>query len=449
MPTTKLPDGPRSPKWLQKLHYTFQPLDYMAKAGAQYGDVFNAPVIGKHPAILFVSHPVGLQTLFATDNQKIVSPPNQLLQPILGDRSIFVLEGTRHRRERKLLLPPFHRERMGTYGQLIRELTITAMGRLQPGEVFLARSLAQDISLEVILRVVFGLTEGDRFATLKPLLVQFADCFQKPLVASALFFPALQTDWGPRSPWGYVQSVRQQMRAVLYAEIRDRRQQDTTDKTDILSLLIAARDEANQPMTDAELYDELVTLLLAGHETTASAIAWALYCLHQTPTCREKLQTELATLGPDPDPLAIVQQPYLTAVCNETLRLYPIAVLTVPREVREPVDLMGYHLEPGTRLYGCIYLTHRRPELYPDPDAFNPDRFLARQFTPYEFLPFGGGIRRCIGEALAQFELKLVVATIIANYRLSLASPTPEVPKRRGVTLAPGNGVPLIFQGSV
>lgn len=449
MPTSTLPAGPQAPKWLQKLHYTLKPLDYMTTARANYGDVFNAPVIGKHPAVLFISHPVGLQYLFASDNQKITSPSNQLLQPIVGDRSIFCLEGARHRRERKLLMPPFHRERMASYGQLIVALTHARMAQLQPGDPVLARSLAQDISLEVILRVVFGLTEGDRFATLKPLLVQFADCFQKPLVATALFFPALQKDWGPRSPWGYVQAVQRQMREVLTAEIRDRRQQDTADKPDILSLLMATRDEQGQPMTDAELYDELITLLLAGHETTASAIAWTLYCLHREPAIRTKLQAELATLGPHPDPLAIVQLPYLTAVCNETLRLYPIAILTVPREVREPLDLMGYHLEPGTRLYGCIYLTHRRPDLYPNPDQFNPDRFLDRQFTPYEFLPFGGGLRRCVGEALAQFELKLVVATLITHYRFSLASTTPEIPQRRGVTLAPSKGVPLLFEGKV
>ena len=156
---------------------------------------------------------------------------------------------------------------------------------------------------------------------------------------------------------------------------------------------------------------------------------------------------ELDTLGQSPDPVAITQLPYLTAVCNETLRLYPITNLTVPREVTTPMTLMGYNLQPGTRLYGAIYLTHHRPELYPDSKSFKPERFLERQFSSYEFLPFGGGIRRCIGEVLAQFEMKLVLATLVSRYQLEWVGKTPETAKRRGVTLAPGNGVEMRFNG--
>ena len=446
MVVSSIPQGSTAPRWLQMLHYTTKPLDYMEQGAQRSGDIFNAPVIGNHETVLFVSHPQGIQQIFSSD-KCITAPPNALLQPIVGNRSIFCLEGARHRRERKLLMPPFHREQIPQYGQLILELTENAMADLAPGESFLARSLMQTISLNVILKVVFGLSDGSRFDRLKALIVEFTDCFQNILVSGALFFPPLQIDWGPRSPWGHFQHVRNQVSELLLAEIRDRKSQDTSHKNDILSLLIAARDEDGQPMADAELHDELLTMLVAGHETTASAISWALYWIYQNPKVYQTLVDELDRLGPSPDPMEITKLPYLTAVCNETLRLYPIATLTVPREVTAPMTLMDYALEPGTRLYGAIYLTHHRPDLYPDSRSFKPERFLERQFSSYEFLPFGGGIRRCIGEVLAQFEIKLVLATLVSHYQLEWIDKTPEVPKRRGVTMAPANGVKMQFNG--
>ncbi|MEO1509898.1 MAG: cytochrome P450 [Cyanobacteria bacterium J06633_23] len=446
MSIASIPQASTAPRWRQMLHYTTKPLDYMEKGAQQNGDIFNAPVIGNHETVLFVSHPKGIQQIFSSD-RCITAPPNALLQPIVGNRSIFCLEGARHRRERKLLMPPFHRDQIPQYAQLILELTEQAMQGLSTGDDFLARSLMQTISLDVILKVVFGLSDGPRFDQLRALIVEFTDCFQNILVSGALFFPALRLDWGPRSPWGHFQHVRNQVSELLLAEICDRTTQNTTHKTDILSLLIAARDEDGQPMANAELHDELLTMLIAGHETTASAISWALYWIYQDPQIYQTLADELDSLGPSPDPIAITKLPYLTAVCNETLRLYPIANLTVPREVTAPMTLMGYDLEPGTRLYGAIYLTHHRPDLYPDSKSFKPERFLDRQFASYEFLPFGGGSRRCIGEVLAQFEMKLVVATLVSRYQLEWVGKTPEIAKRRGVTLAPANGVQMRFKG--
>lgn len=441
----RLPDGPQAPRWLQKLQYTLQPFAYMDAAAQRYGDVFNAPVIGNHPVVLFVSNPQALQRLFANDTRQFITPSNQLLQPLVGDYSIFTLEGSRHRRERRLLMPPFHGERIQAYGQLICELVDQAVNALTIGTTFSARQLAQEISLEVILQVVFGIHHGERFNHLKSLIVNLTDSLQSPVIGGLLFFPSLQKDGGPRSPWGHLRHLQRQMRELVYAEIRDRRNPNHPLGSDILSLLISARDEAGQPMTDAELHDQLFTLLLAGHETTATAVAWALYWIHHCPQVGQKLLTELTHLGKTPDPAAIVQAPYLTAVCQETLRIFPVALLTVPREVQEPVDLMGYQLEPGMRVYGCIYLTHRRPDLYPEPLVFKPERFLERQFSPYEFLPFGGGARRCIGEALAQFELKLILTTMLSRYRFALADQTPEYPQRRGITFAPARGVQMVL----
>jgi cytochrome P450 family 110 len=211
--------------------------------------------------------------------------------------------------------------------------------------------------------------------------------------------------------------------------------------------MMAARDENGQPMTNQELRDELMTLLFAGHETTATALAWGLYWIHSLPSVREKLLQELDSLGKNPDPMAIFRLPYLSAVCQETLRIYPVGMLTFPREVKSPVELMGYQLAPGTVVVGSIYLTHRRKDLYPEPLQFRPERFLERQFSPYEYLPFGGGSRRCIGMALAQLEMKLVLASILRDFELALAENKPVPAKRRGVTLGPAGGVRMVMTG--
>ncbi|MBD1913186.1 MULTISPECIES: cytochrome P450 [unclassified Leptolyngbya] len=438
-----LPAGPQSPRWLQKIQYTRNSIAYM-EAAQRYGEIFNAPVIGNHPVVLFVSNPQAIQRIFSNDTKQFIAPPNQLLQPLTGDYSIFAMEGSRHRQERRLLMPPFHGERMQTYGELICELVDQAVASLEIGTQFSARQLAQEISLAVILKVVFGIDQEERFHHLKSLIVQFTDSLQSPFIGGLLFFPSLQKDWGTRSPWGYVRHLQRQMRELIYAEISNRRSQQHVG-SDILSLLMLAQDETGQPLNDAQLHDELFTLLLAGYETTATAIAWALYWIHRHPEVGKELLVELSYLGKAPDPTTVVQLPYLTAVCNESLRLFPVATLTLPREVKEPVELMGYQLEPGMRLYGCIYLTHQRPDLYPNPKLFKPERFLERQFSPYEFLPFGGGTRRCIGEALAQFEMKLVIATLLSHCRLELADSSPEYPQRRGVTFAPARGVQMVL----
>ncbi len=210
---------------------------------------------------------------------------------------------------------------------------------------------------------------------------------------------------------------------------------------------MSARDESGQPMTEAELRDELRTLLMAGHESTASAIAWAFYWIHQLPEVKQKLLEELDALGPEPDPSAIAKLPYLSAVCSETLRLYPVFWFTFARILKAPLTIMGYEFEPGTFLLPCVYLTHHRPDLYPEPKRFKPERFLERQFSPYEYLPFGGGNRRCLGYAFALFEMKLVLAAVLSQMNLSLTNTRPVRPVRRGVVFTPSGGVEMVITG--
>ncbi len=274
-----------------------------------------------------------------------------------------------------------------------------------------------------------------------------ADLFKSPFTSSFLFFPFLQKDLGTWSPWGRFLRDQRQLDKLLYAEIAERRQQWDEERIDILSLLMSARDEAGKAMSDLELRDELLSLLIAGYETTATAMAWGLYLIHQHPAVREKLLLELDSLDENPDSMTIFKLPYLTAVCNETLRIRPVTMLTFPRVVQESTQLLGHSLEPGAVLVGCMFLTHQREDLYPEPKQFKPERFLERQFSPYEFMPFGGGVRRCLGEALAMFEMKLVLATILSRYQLALAEDKPETLRRRGVTLAPARGAKMMITG--
>src|SRR5579883_1710782 len=445
----QLPNRLRTPYILQILQWVADPVGYMEKAAQQHPDIFTTVLVGSQDPWIFVNHPQAIQEILANDRKKFVAPSkkNKILQPLIGDYSVIMLDGERHKRRRQMVMPSFHGERMRSYGQIICQITEKVFSQLPTNQPFLARTAMQDISLQVILEAVFGLYEGERCQQLKHLTALMLDLFRSPRTSSFLFFPILQKDLGAWSPWGKFVRVREQIDQLLYAEIASRREKPNPNSIDILSLLMSARDEEGQPMTDQELRDELLTLLFAGHETTATAMAWALYWIHHLPEVREKLLQELDSLGENPDPMSIFRLPYLTAVCHETLRVYPVGMLTFARVVQEPVELMGYVLEPQTTVVGCIYLVHQREDLYPQPKQFKPERFLERQFSAYEFIPFGGGSRRCIGEALALFEMKLVLATLMSHYQFVLADHQPEAPRRRGVTLAPARGVKMLITG--
>ena len=445
----KLPSQLDTPRFLQRLKWIVDPVNYMETAARQQPDVFSAKVIGFGDNVVFVHHPEAIRQILTSDRTKFFASgkENAIFKPLVGDYSIFFLEGDRHTKRRKLLLPPFHGERMQAYSNLICNLTAKIFAQLPLNQTLTARAITQDISLQVILEAVYGLQRGERSQEIKKLLTNLTDVFRSPLSSAFLFFRSWQQDLGAWSPWGYFLRQQQQLDKLIDREIAERRQQDTQDRQDILSLLMSARDEQGQPMTERELRDELMTLMLAGHETTATSIAWALYWIHRLPEVREKLLAELDTLGETPEPMAIAKLPYLNAVCQETLRICPVIMLTFPRVVREPIKLLNYDLEPGMVVVGCIYLIHQREDIYPEPKKFKPERFLDKQYSPYEFIPFGGGARRCIGEALAQLELKLALATILSQYEIDLASNKPEKPKRRGVTLAPANGVKIVIKG--
>jgi unspecific monooxygenase len=350
-------------------------------------------------------------------------------------------------------MPPFHGERLHTYAQQICHITQQVASQWQVGQPFVARTAMQQISLEVILQVVFGLHEGERYQQLKSLLTAWLDMTDSPLRSSLLFFRFLQRDWGTWSPWGQMKQRQHRVHDLLQAEIEERRSvQDTLEyeqqeRTDVLSLLMSARDEAGQAMTDAELRDELLTILFAGHETTATMLAWALYQIHRGSAVRETLVQELDRFGKDASAIDLAQLPYLTAVCQETLRMYPVLPMLFVRVAKSPVQIAGYSFDPGTRFMASIYLVHHQEDLYPNAQQFEPERFLERQYSISEYFPFGGGSRRCLGYALAQLEMKLVLATILSGYQFALADDEPVKLQRRGFTLAPTGGVRMLVTG--
>ncbi|MFQ4136850.1 cytochrome P450 [Nodosilinea sp. PGN35] len=440
--------GSQTPFWRRAPKLILRPLDYFEDHYRRYGPVFR---VGEKPLSVYVADPAVIQGIFQADAAQFHIPPQSPgsgLTFLLGEQSLLLLDGARHRRHRRLLMPPFHGDRMRTYGQVIGTLTEQVMASWQPGTAFNVRSAMQEITLRVILKAVFGLGDGDRYDRLRQLLSTLLEGLGTPFSAFFIFFPGLQKDWGPMSPWGKFVRIKAEIDALIYAEIGDRRQRPRPDSTDILSLMISARDEQGQPLSDGELHDELITLLVAGHETTASALTWALYWVHWLPAVGDRLRQELAALGPAPDPLAYASLPYLTAVCQETLRIYPVAPTTGIRIVSQPLSVAGYEFPPGAALFLNIYLVHHRDDLYPNPDSFRPERFLERQYSPYEYFPFGGGHRSCIGSAFALMEMKLVLATILRHWQLALpeGDRRPLKPVRRGLTLAPPGGLRLVPQ---
>lgn len=441
--TKTLPDGPNTPRVLRLLKFVFQPVKYLDDYGKAYGDTFAIYGRSDNPLVYF-SKPEALQAIFSADYSQVDGGRDNGLKFLLGDNSLIVLNGDRHQRQRQLLTPPFHGERMRAYGETICEITQQVIEKWQVGKPFDIRQSMQEITLRAILRVVFGLDEGERLQKLRNSIASLLDLLSSPLLSSAFFFSFLRTDFGAWSPWGRVLRLLQQVDELIYEQIRERRTESNQNRQDILSLMMSARDVNGEQMSDEELRDELMTLLVAGHETTASALTWAFYWIDLLPQVGEKLLSEFESLGDNPDLNTIARLPYLNAVCQETLRIYPIAMNGFPRVVRSPIEITGYKLEPGAVIIPSIYLAHHREEVYPQPKQFKPERFLERQYSQYEYLPFGGGNRRCIGMAFAQYEMKLVLATILSRFQVSLVNKRPVTPVRRGLTVAAPTGMRMV-----
>ena len=435
----------------RQLSAIVRPLEFMERRSQKYGDFYQVTFKNSPPTIM-TCNPQAIEEIFTASPDKFdVGRGNKMLSFLVGDNSLLLLDGKTHKRRRKLLMPPFHGESLYRCSQQIVEITNKVVDRLEPNKPFQVRSLTQEITMRVILSVVFGIDSGTRSDRLRELLTTLLDTFNNPLNSSLIFFTWLQQDWGKYSPWGRFLAIKQEIKALLYAEIKDRREaiqrslvakqdEGDTDRSqyhDILSLLLMSKDETGEGMSDEELHDELITLLFAGHETTASALAWLLYWIHYLPEVDRQLHQELDSLRENTDVQAIADLPYLNATICETLRIYPIAAGTFARVLKQPMSIMNRDFETDTWFMISIYNLHHQEALYPNADRFTPERFLTKNYSNYEYLPFGGGNRRCIGSALALLEMKLVTATILSRCQLELTSKRQMLPVRRGLTLAP------------
>jgi cytochrome P450 family 110 len=435
----------QTPALLQTLQLIANPTQFFDRCAAKYGDTFTMRVLGLNsPPVVFFSHPEAISDCFAVPAIELdFQKATQVFKPLFGERSIVLQEGKLHNRQRQLLMPPFHGDRMKSYGENICQITQEITQNWQVDSVISISQVMPDITLQIILQVVFGINPGTRYDELKKQLTSLLEDITKPWYSSLFFFPPLQKNFGAWSPWGNYLKRREEIDKLIYAEISERRLKEDDLRTDILSLLMSARDDNGQQMTDKELRDQLVSLLLLGYETTAGVLAWLFYLIHSHPTVKDKIREELNNLGEDANPESIVQLPYLTAVCQETLRIHPIALICTPRMVKDKVEIAGDKYTSGTILVPSIYLAHRRAETYSEPDKFQPERFLNQKYTAYEYLPFGGGYRGCIGSAFSMYEMKLVLATILSDFKLELVGDRPVKPVRRGITIVPSGGVPM------
>ena len=427
-----LPPGPRG-SVVQMLRYARDPLGFYADCARRFGDVFTVPtVLGP---LVVCGAPDGVRSIFALPPESFTRWSTDSVSPLLGEASLLLSGGARHARDRKLLTPPFHGERMRAYGAVMRASALREAASWTPGSAFSMQDAGSAISIDVILRAVFGVDEAAGLDELRAALLG-ALASMSPLL---MLFPALRRRFGGIGPYAGMLAVRDRLDALTYDAIARRRAKvDDGDASgdDILSLMLSARYDDGSAMTDREIRDQLLTLVFAGHETSGIALAWAINWLERTPPARDRLRAELSAFGEDPAPAALAAAPYLEAVCLETLRLYPV-VGEVVRLLRAPLALGAWTIPAGVPVAAGIALVHARADLYPDPEAFRPERFLERKFAPHEYLPFGGGARRCIGAAFGLYEMKVVLGTLLARYRFTLARETRERPVMRNLAMGP------------
>jgi cytochrome P450 len=427
--------GPRTSAWLQTLRYLLEPIGYVQRMHAEHGDVFRLDTVIFGPEVCVV-RPDAIRTIFTGDPETLrAGEANITLEPVLGAKSVLLLDGTEHLRHRRLLLPPFHGERMLGYAKTMREVTERVVADFPEKKPFALHPLLQRITLEVILRTVFGVERGDELEALASAITALLDRVANPLSMVATL-PKLRRRLFGLSPWAMFLRLRERVDERIFALIARRRREGGTGD-DVLSLLLAARDEAGNAMTDEELRDELMTLLVAGHETTATEMSWAFDRILRNTRVLGKLRAEIEA-SPE-----LTHVPYVEATIKEVLRLNPV-IPAVGRRTTEPMEISGRTVPAGTLLVPGVWLTHHLPDIYPRPFDFEPERFLDKKVDPYAWLPFGGGVRRCIGMAFALFEMKIVIGTILQRVELRPVSARPARTALRAFTHAPRGGVKVV-----
>jgi cytochrome P450 len=417
------------PRTLQTTAWWNRTVPFLERCRERYGKRFTMRLL-QTPPFVHHSEPEHLREIFTAPSE-VLHPGEgaRILEPVVGANSVILLDERAHLSQRKLMLPAFHGERMQRLAGLMREVTEREVASWPKDEPIAMHPRLQALTLEVILHTVFGLDAGPRLDALRERLGGILDVGARP--ASTL--PMLQR--GRR--WRRFLEMREEADALIYATIDERRSNGGTGpglangRDDVLAMLLAARHEDGSPMSPAELRDELMTLLVAGHETTASELAWAFERLTRTPGVLARL-TEEIDAGDD--------DTYVTATVHETLRRRPVLPNAAPRLVMEPVEVGSWRYEPGACLIANTYLVHHDPDIYPDPYAFRPERWLDQQPGTYSWIPFGGGRRRCLGASFAMLEMKIVLRAVLAQNELALAAAGGEGARRRSITLSPRAG---------
>lgn len=436
-----LPPGPDLSSWVQVYHWLRTPMEFLQECRERYGRSWTLRLPGLATHVVMTADEEVIREVFADAGDRLhAGEANVVLRPFVGQHSVLMADGAPHRRKRRLLLPPFHGERMHAYGRTILEVTEAQIDRWPVGRAFPLHAEMREITLRIIVRTVFGMSASARFEELVGLLGEALDAAAWP----PLMLPFFQRRMLGLGPWDRFQRAVRAADAILLDELARRRRGDVPPGDDILSMLLAARDEDGRPMPDDELRDELVTLLVAGHETTATALAWAFRHLLERRDLEARLADEVDGAF-ERGPEALAKLPLLDAITREALRLRPVIPI-VARVLKQPMQLGGLELPAGTAIAPVIYVTQRDPEIFPNPHAFDPDRFLRASAKPAatQWFPFGGGVRRCIGMAFALYEMKLVLADVVRRARLRLAPTATAGMERRSITFAPRRGLPVI-----
>ena len=427
-----LPPEPKSSPLVQTLRWSFRPLPFMQQCRERYGDSFSVRFLSFERPMVMISDPAAIKALYMERAHGLPPGREVVLTPIVGPHSVLVTEGADHLAHRKLMLPAFHGERMRSYAPIVSEIVDAEIDSWPLGEEFAIHPQMQAMTLEVILRVVFGVAEGPRLERLRVVLTKVLEETASPFTQ---LIGLAGRRFGGRGPWAKFEGQLKAVDELLYAEIAERRAEgDFEDRDDILSILMQARFEDGGEMSDEDLRDQLMTLLLAGHETTATALAWTFDLLLRHPR-------ELVRLR---DSLEAGEEDYLRATISESLRLRPVVPLA-GRRLAVDLEADGLTLPAGTDVTPAIWLAHTRADVYPEPFAFRPERFLDEQPDTYAWIPFGGGIRRCLGAAFAEFEMRIVLREVLTRCELHKASPRPEKIGRRNITLSPKLGTPVVL----
>jgi cytochrome P450 family 135 len=433
VPERRLPPGPPLPRVVQTAIWSRQARRLLYACQDRYGDIFTIRIAYEGNWVL-LADPAAIKQVFTGDPKVFnAGEGNQILAPLLGRNSLLTLDEKRHMSQRRLLLPPFHGERMQGYGQTMAEIAEQEIGSWPSDTPYALRPRMQALTLEIILRTVFGVgaSEAGKLAALRGALREFLDITTNPRFLLPLVIAG--PDRVRRIP-GFGRRM-DRVDDLIYREIRERRgADDVAERDDVLSMMIGASHEDGSPMSDEEIRDELLTLLVAGHETTATSLAWAVERLTRNPEKLERLQTEVEE----------GREEYLAATIQEILRLRPV-ISVVLRKLTEPVEIGGYELPVGATVAPSIYLAHRNPEVYPEPQRFLPERFLDNPPGTYTWIPFGGGVRRCLGASFAQFETAVVLKELVRRWQIRPADPKPERIFRRAITETPRHNARVVL----